>query len=85
MNLDSGTAEILSGDFAHDAILTKAEQLTKHEVSIHLDSVTVILFVQWFFVVFCPAIITKRGTNAGFHTEGWEPWDPPPPPGNMKN
>ena len=33
VNLDSGTAEILSGDFAHDAILTRAEQLAKNEVS----------------------------------------------------
>ena len=30
--MDTGTAEILSGDFAHDAILTKAEQLAKQEV-----------------------------------------------------
>lgn len=32
INLDNSTAEILSGDFAHDAILTKAEQLANNEV-----------------------------------------------------
>lgn len=36
VNLDTGTAEILSGDFAHDAILTKAEQLAKQEVQCHV-------------------------------------------------
>ena len=30
--LDSGVAEMLSGDFAHDAILLKVEQLVKQEV-----------------------------------------------------
>lgn len=30
--LDRGTAEILTGDFAHDAIVMKAEQLAKLEV-----------------------------------------------------
>ena len=33
LQLDAGTAEILSGEFAEEAILVKAEQLTRHEVS----------------------------------------------------
>ena len=33
MQLDSGVAEMLSGDFAHDAVLLKIEQLMKQEVS----------------------------------------------------
>lgn len=32
VQLERGVAEILSGDFAHDAILMKAEQLAKQEV-----------------------------------------------------
>lgn len=32
LRLDSATAEILAGDFAHDAILVRAEQLAKQEV-----------------------------------------------------
>ena len=32
LGLDRGTAEILTGDFAHDAIIMRAEQLAKMEV-----------------------------------------------------
>lgn len=32
VHLDSGVAEMLSGDFAHDAIILKVEQLMKQEV-----------------------------------------------------
>lgn len=32
VELDRDTSEILAGDFAHDAILMKAQQLVKHEV-----------------------------------------------------
>lgn len=32
VQLDSGVAEMLSGDFAHDAVLLKIEQLMKQEV-----------------------------------------------------
>ena len=32
VQLDAATAQIVSGDFAEDAILAKAEQLAKHEV-----------------------------------------------------
>ena len=32
LKLDSTTAQVLSGDFARDAILVRAEQMTKHEV-----------------------------------------------------
>ena len=32
VHLDSGVAEMLSGDFAHDAIVLKVEQLAKQEV-----------------------------------------------------
>ncbi|XP_064403759.1 coiled-coil domain-containing protein 170-like isoform X3 [Halichondria panicea] len=46
VNLDSGTAEILSGDFAHDAILTKAEQLTKHETQSLAEKQTAVYTLQ---------------------------------------
>ena len=32
LRLDSATAEVLAGDFAHDAILVRAERLAKQEV-----------------------------------------------------
>ena len=32
LKLDSATAQVVTGDFARDAILVRAEQMTKHEV-----------------------------------------------------
>ena len=41
VHLDSGVAEMLSGDFVHDAIVLKVEQLVKQEVcEMKLTSVT---------------------------------------------
>ena len=34
LQLDTGTAEILSGEFAEEAILVKTDQLTRHEVRV---------------------------------------------------
>lgn len=34
LQLDTGAAEILSGEFAEEAILVKTDQLTRHEVSV---------------------------------------------------
>ena len=36
LKLDTNMAQILSGEFIHDALLQRAEQLTKQEVNIFI-------------------------------------------------
>lgn len=47
MQLDSSTAEILSGEFAHEAILVKAEQLANLEVYTNAMMSILVLIDVW--------------------------------------